>query len=72
MCGGAGAGGAVNKEPAMASYSLSIQDEIIAHIFDNSLVLGLHIPQVKGPAFKLVILGLKNRGDHNRDSLFRF
>ena len=53
----------------MAAYSLGIQDEIIAHIFDNSLVLWLHIPQVKGLAFKLVILGLKNRGPQLRLSV---
>ena len=62
VCRGVGGRGAVNKEPAMATYSLSIQDKVITHIFDNSLVLGLNIPQVEGPTSELFILRLKDWG----------
>ena len=69
---GAGGRRTVNKEPATATYSFSIQDKIIAHIFDNSLVLGLYVPQVERPTFELVILGLKDWGECYRDPLLRF
>ena len=62
VCRGDGGRRAVDKEPATATYSLSIQGKIITHLFDNSLVLGLDIPQMEGPTFELFILGLKGWG----------
>ena len=62
VCRGAGGRGIVNREPATVTYSLGIQDKVITHIFDNSLVLGLYIPQVEGPTSELFILRLKDWG----------